>query len=614
MLKKWQLVLVILVLASVQLPTTMNSVLQSSDENNTITIQDQQNPSYVPHSPIIINSNSDFESQGWPGNGTLNNPYVIEGFSIITDGEMCITISNTDVFFIIKDCQISSSSHWEGLWNRGVTLGNVTHGVIENLTISKKWMGIYIGSSSNCSVSECEIYDNGLAMHIHGLYNKEYPENCTIFNNTLYDNREGIHLSHVRHCSVDQNDILGAIYFEETIECVVSNNRIDGSQAGFWSYFLSLYDTVDTLVVNNTMINSGLEFDIFGNPSVQLHNNTVNDKPIGYFVDISDSVISPNDYGQLILVNCDNVTVRDGTISNTAKGVSFYSCSDCIIENVTIYSCGFGAALYWSDNCIVTLSDFHNNRNFGIVVSESTNTIVSANIVYENQGIGIFVPPIGGFGNSFFHNVICSNGEGFTISDGNSWDDGQGNFWDDKVSLGNFWDDYDGTGDYGIPGDAPSVDRYPSKAESVGDSGLWMGFRTNPSEPVENETLIVNVGVIDVDGVDDVILSYSTDGNHTWTNLTMINYGPVWTAIIPPDGVNGTATYSVFVIDNVGNIESLYIHPFSAPDPSTPSTTSTPTTPSTTDTEEDLFILMAIAVGGSLAVVVLALIVSKQRN
>ncbi len=51
---------------------------------------------YIPHAPIEINSNADFASQGWPGNGTESNPWTIDGLMI--DGEFngfCIKIRFT---------------------------------------------------------------------------------------------------------------------------------------------------------------------------------------------------------------------------------------------------------------------------------------------------------------------------------------------------------------------------------------------------------------------------------------------------------------------------------------------------------------------------------------
>ncbi|MFW9974704.1 MAG: right-handed parallel beta-helix repeat-containing protein [Candidatus Thorarchaeota archaeon] len=606
MIKNWQLVLLILVLIVLSSSPVGNIAPPISGIIAAATNQDQLISSYAPHSPIIINSNLDFESQGWPGNGTQSNPFIIEGLSIVTDGKECINISHTDVFFVIRDCYISSVKEWEGLYNRGVTFGDVTNGIIERVVISKKWLAITIFSSSNCSIIECEIYDSCLAIDINGCYGEDYPEHCRVFNNTIYENKEGIHLYHVSHCEIDRNNIVGDICLQETVECIVSNNRIDGSQATFWSYYLCFYEAVNTIVVNNTMVNSGLEFDILYNPSLQLYNNTVNGKPIGYFTSLSDSIINPSDYGQIILIDCNNVTVRDGTISNTARSISFYSCNECVIDNCTIYSCGFGATLCGSDHCSIIFSDFHDNKQWGIAITESSNTIVTRNIVYENQGKGVFVPPMGSYGNAIYHNMICSNGKGFTISDGNSWDDSQNNVWDDGLSLGNFWDDYTGTGNYRIPGDALSVDRYPSRADSVSESGLWVGFNINPSEPTENDTVIVSVGVIDIDGVDEVILSYSTDGNLTWTNVTMVQLGPIWNTTLPPQSKNTTVTYRVLVRDSVGNFELSNIQSYSIPSYSNTNTTEGLN-------ENNISISIAIAVGGTLTVVALVLLLSRRR-
>jgi parallel beta-helix repeat protein len=607
MIKKWQLVLAILIVASLSINTVEIDTSLAQDTNKAVTMLDHPKTSYEPHSPIIINSNLDFESQGWPGNGTPSNPFAIEGLSIVTDGEVCINISNTDVFFVIKDCLISSNSPWDGKSNRGITLGSVTQGRIENVTITKKWLALVADSSSNCSITECQVSSNCHAIVINGVHDGEYPEHWTIFNNTLFDNHIGVSLYHVRHCIVDCNDILGDVHLQETVECTVSNNRIEGSQTGDWYYYLSFSETVNTIVINNTMIDSGLAFVFLQKPNLQLHNNTVNGKPIGYFTNITDSILNPNEYGQLLLVHCSNVTVRAGTINNTAEGVSLYYCSDCIIDNCTIYDSGFGATLLWSDNCSVISSDFHDNKHWGVAVVESTNNIVVANTIYENRGQGIFVPiSVFGFNNTFFHNVICSNGDGSTLSDGNAWDDShynQNNAWDDGVGLGNFWDDYGGTGEYHIPGEAGSVDRYPARVEPVGESELWIGFKTTPSEPEQNETVAVSVGVIDRDGVDEVILSYSKGGNLTWTNLSMSHYGPVWNATIPAHNEITTVTYRVFVLDRIGNIESSVIQSYTI---SGPNTTDTPNGGS-------MSITIAIAIGSTLTIVGLALILSRRR-
>ncbi|MBU4190270.1 MAG: hypothetical protein KJ886_04675, partial [Candidatus Thermoplasmatota archaeon] len=66
---------------------------------------------YTSHGPISINGNNDFASQasteGWAGDGTKNNPYIIENYDInasLATGvwpRAGIKIKKTDIYFII---------------------------------------------------------------------------------------------------------------------------------------------------------------------------------------------------------------------------------------------------------------------------------------------------------------------------------------------------------------------------------------------------------------------------------------------------------------------------------------------------------------------------------
>ena len=72
---------------------------------------------YEPHNAIAINNDSDFIEQGWPGLGTPENPYVIEGLSIISE-EICVSISETNSHLIIRDCYFWSRCSYQ-FFHRG---------------------------------------------------------------------------------------------------------------------------------------------------------------------------------------------------------------------------------------------------------------------------------------------------------------------------------------------------------------------------------------------------------------------------------------------------------------------------------------------------------------
>ena len=84
---------------------------------------------YIEHSPIDIESNVDFVNQGWPGNGTEEEPYVIEGLYIATHGN-CIEISDTTAHVIIKQCNFSTGVDISDAM--AIDLENVTNIRIEN--------------------------------------------------------------------------------------------------------------------------------------------------------------------------------------------------------------------------------------------------------------------------------------------------------------------------------------------------------------------------------------------------------------------------------------------------------------------------------------------------
>ena len=63
---------------------------------------------YTPRPPIYINGNENFTEENGVvgGNGTKENPYIIEGWEInasITDG---IRIENTTAYFVIRNCYL----------------------------------------------------------------------------------------------------------------------------------------------------------------------------------------------------------------------------------------------------------------------------------------------------------------------------------------------------------------------------------------------------------------------------------------------------------------------------------------------------------------------------
>lgn len=143
---------------------------------------------YDSHSSIVITKNSDFLAQGWPGSGTEGDPYVIENLDI--RWSTCISISDTTVHFVIRNCYLWSFSTMR---QDGVYLYNVEHATIEGCIIFDKVHGVYIdGTVGDPSI------------------------NCTVFNNTIgaiVPCSYGIYLQHSDGCEISNNAIVYSSYY-----------------------------------------------------------------------------------------------------------------------------------------------------------------------------------------------------------------------------------------------------------------------------------------------------------------------------------------------------------------------------------------------------------------
>jgi parallel beta-helix repeat protein len=159
---------------------------------------------------IEILSDNDFVSQGWPGEGTQEQPYVIEGLYIMTyyGATTGITIHNTRASFTIQNCTIIDYD--DTVDGTGIDLANVTNGVIFNNTFPMGLYGVHIQNSSHCSLSNNSFTQYTEAVHVEESADLTIEQNrmvgpvtgmnllsanfITVTNNTLHNNALGLTL------------------------------------------------------------------------------------------------------------------------------------------------------------------------------------------------------------------------------------------------------------------------------------------------------------------------------------------------------------------------------------------------------------------------------------
>ncbi|UCE11251.1 MAG: right-handed parallel beta-helix repeat-containing protein [Candidatus Thorarchaeota archaeon] len=228
--------------------------------------------SYNSSGPIEITSNADFVAQatanGWSGNGSLEDPYVITDLNITSAShdDVLMSISDTRVHFSVEANLIVG-----GLI--GIRLLNVTNGEISrNIVHSAMSNGLFMGLCNDCSVSENVMRDNG------GLgILADYSEFCLFSGNIITDNAaSGFHLRDSPNNTLSENVICNntdiGLILGHSLDCTIDGNVVfNNSLRG-----ISLEESGFTAVTGNTIydhVGSGVKIE-GGSVSGHISGNT----------------------------------------------------------------------------------------------------------------------------------------------------------------------------------------------------------------------------------------------------------------------------------------------------------------------------------------------------
>ncbi|MBD3408466.1 MAG: hypothetical protein GF411_20250 [Candidatus Lokiarchaeota archaeon] len=392
--------LILVVIPYGLVPAQINTIDTCSEENNT------SFTSTVMVDSIIIESDSDFETLGFPGNGTVNNPYIIANFNIETAG-IAIFVSQTEAHFKIINCTLQSTLYSSGT---GIYIVQSHNSALENNTI--------IGFSSGIIASHIEeigISDNIITDSFFGL-NLSQVERLTIENNTLMNLEKGMFLDRIESREISFNTIRGCqygIHASHIDGAILTQNIIENCDTG-----MLLENGEDILISDNELV-SIVSYGIF--------TSDIEDTLV------LDNVLTGPHYGFYLSFG-NNFTVSHNNITFCQNGLYVRT---------------------------ITMSVFFENRvtdctGDGIILRSSTNDQVINNSVFWNSDVGIFLQgssSINVTGNEIgynsLHNVQDDIGTS-TVAMVN-------NFWDN-----NAYSDYTGTDDYRIAGNSFSIDSSPS--------------------------------------------------------------------------------------------------------------------------------------------------------
>jgi parallel beta-helix repeat protein len=351
----------------------LNSFLAKADEENRIEraiLAEKES-----HPPLLIDGNVEFEQlvlkEGWIGNGSHSNPYIIDGLTIeYYYGRILINIRNTDVYFQVSNCNLNLGFH-------GILLNNVTNAYITNNIFTNNGNGIILIESFNNTIIDNVITDS----EENGIYLIFSEENTLITNQLSNNGNTGIYIE-----ASPNNRLVG--------------NSLLNNSLQIWRY-LAPYTLPQIKYFQQDVIN-----------------NTINNKPIIYWINRSDEIV-PKGVGQVFLINCTFIEVLNHHFKENSGGLIVVFSSNIKINN-NEFSDGTNIVLQNTKNSTLMSNKISYSDAEGISIFNSLNCIVSRNVVTKNRYNGIFLSyseEITLFDNIVY--IVYENWDGIILSNSN---------------------------------------------------------------------------------------------------------------------------------------------------------------------------------------------------
>ncbi len=372
---------------------------------------------------IFIDGNNTFVakaiSEGWNGDGSLNDPYIIENYTIQAISEHGIEIRNTNLHFIIRNVSITNgrSNYYHGFY-----LHNVTNGILKNNTADNNLAGFLLVNSNNNTIS-----DNVAINNLHG-FRFWHSNNNTLANSTANSNLEyGFYLDNSNYNNITHNTLffneLGNIF---EVDCVGNDitDNIYCPETFFLESDSGAFDADGTFTLTWTVSQNADNYTLYQNGGILVENLTVTEynmtdlSPGTYEFYVKAFNINGEVDSNTIKVTVKFLIIIDGNldfhqtaIENNFTGDGSLS-NPYVIENYEI-SATIAHGVHIKNTNLhfivrdVTVNDGKLNSYYGFYLENVTHGRLEDNTAYNNQ-YGFYLK------NSFNNTLISDKAIGNT--------------------------------------------------------------------------------------------------------------------------------------------------------------------------------------------------------
>ncbi len=328
----------------------------------------------LPHDPIEIYDDSHFNSTNGvvSGTGTASDPYIIEGWLINVTDKHGIYIRYTTKHFVIRNVTIQEleSPNYQPIY-----LQDVEWGVFEDIEFECTDGMIYLRDCENLTFRRVRSDQKGIvhAWRSHNILFEDLSLNCNEWiglNTYLFEILSSTHCQ-VRNCRIS-GPVYNSIHVVLCDSIELRNCEVNGTTRG-----LMIEKSDDCVMENLTLHNistrsfyasnvKNLEMRecAFGDWGISVNiitdiltwdvdlSNTVGGKTLRFYKGSSDVVID-DDAGQVMLANCNRMTVANLSFDGIEFPIVGYKVRESTITNLSIFSCNLGIHIYEGSGIVI---------------------------------------------------------------------------------------------------------------------------------------------------------------------------------------------------------------------------------------------------------------------
>jgi len=347
---------------------------------------------YATHGSIEIKSDDDVFKYNLPGDGSEQNPFLIEGLKFKSDENFDIKIHNTTYSYIVRNCYFSNKFYCLRLWEQNSGSIIVEDNIFKTDSEKKKYsFGMTAQDSSNITIrrnkflgysstsqivlniwncSETLIQENYFkSIDVNLLYGKNI-----IFNNNEFEGVEDAYLS---------------LYSMQVVNITISNIV---SNKGYFS--ISLMACRGIKILENTLKTGSINIkndEVEDYSEHQVENNYIAEREYGYFVNITDQILTKQ-YSMINLIQSDNITISNQDQHDISTGINLKSCSNCTLVNNSITdSRSDSISVYNSNYTSIINNQVIRSDSESIFISSSPNTKIMSCIIRDTYSDGEYV-------------------------------------------------------------------------------------------------------------------------------------------------------------------------------------------------------------------------------